>query len=96
MDRDEEYESLTTEVFEAKALSKSRKPCDICGEMPRGRRYRKFPICGGCRRVVYCGQRCQREGWPAHKGVCSKFKKTANDGATEDLTDDATDALVML
>ena len=31
-------------------------------------------LCSGCSGVAYCGQRCQGEGWAAHRKVCSKMK----------------------
>ena len=28
--------------------------------------------CGSCARVAYCGQKCQKAHWPAHKATCLK------------------------
>ena len=39
--------------------------CAACG--PTGGRLR---ACSRCKAVRYCGERCQREAWAAHKAVC--------------------------
>ena len=51
------------------APSQSGTACDHCGisarEAPNG-----LEVCASCQRKLYCGLRCQRLGWPAHKEEC--------------------------
>ena len=32
----------------------------------------KLHTCSGCRRARYCGPRCQREAWGAHRAACKR------------------------
>ncbi|KAI7845146.1 hypothetical protein COHA_001191 [Chlorella ohadii] len=40
--------------------------CAACGK-----RAIQLMVCSGCRSVAYCSRACQKQGWPAHKQVCS-------------------------
>ncbi|KAF9459153.1 hypothetical protein BDZ94DRAFT_1312614 [Collybia nuda] len=40
--------------------------------------------CGGCKRVAYCGNECQREDWMQHKAFCKPF--SALEADTESIT----------
>lgn len=44
-----------------------RTPCAKCDELKE-----KMPLCGGCRKVRYCSQECQRADWSVHKLICKK------------------------
>jgi hypothetical protein len=37
-------------------------------------------VCGACREVSYCGARCQKEHWKAHKAVCKKSAESRAQG----------------
>jgi hypothetical protein len=43
--------------------------CAMCGK--RGCRHWKLRLCGACRAVRYCGERCQRLHWPEHHLECA-------------------------
>ena len=30
--------------------------------------------CSGCSKIAYCGEKCQKKGWVAHRVVCNKMK----------------------
>ena len=45
--------------------------CRAC--IPRG----KTGTCGKCKRAHYCGQKCQRAAWPAHKKTCKAAAEAA-------------------
>lgn len=48
------------------------KTCSRAECNNREARAAEFKRCGGCKEVVYCGQACQKEDWPAHKkSTCS-------------------------
>jgi len=34
-----------------------------------------IPKCGGCEKVRYCNQECQKAHWIEHKPICEMFKK---------------------
>mmetsp|Transcript_26617 Transcript_26617/g.86160 ORF Transcript_26617/g.86160 Transcript_26617/m.86160 type:complete len:99 (+) Transcript_26617:623-919(+) len=45
--------------------------CQRCNLVAKAR-------CGGCRRVHYCGPRCQKKDWPAHRLHCCGVKISAS------------------
>ena len=65
-----EQARLAVEAAEALATRACAHPCctTIVGASeaaaPRGK------LCSGCRLVRYCGPRCQKADWPAHKAAC--------------------------
>jgi hypothetical protein len=52
-------------------LASSRQPavCAVCSKP--GCRHRKLRLCGACRAVRYCSERCQRLHWPEHHRECA-------------------------
>ncbi|KAJ7660796.1 hypothetical protein DFH06DRAFT_1193308 [Mycena polygramma] len=47
----------------------SRIPCEstTCGNSGTKSELRR---CTGCMYVYYCGKKCQKDGWPNHRGIC--------------------------
>ena len=41
----------------------------------------------GCRRVKYCGRKCQKLDWKAHKAVCQAQSFLGHEGDKEELMD---------
>ena len=41
----------------------------ICGRCPNAAKH----VCSGCKRVFYCGKKCQRDDWKLHRLVCCVF-----------------------
>jgi len=48
------------------AHRKKSKSCSQCQQVQR-----QMMRCSACKKVSYCSQQCQRDGWAAHKLVCS-------------------------
>ena len=46
-----------------------RPVCARCGRS--GCRHKRLRLCGACRAVRYCGERCQRLHWPEHCRTCA-------------------------
>lgn len=47
--------------------------CACCELRPGS--HNALQLCGWCRRVYYCGPRCQKVHWPVHKLSCKKRKE---------------------
>ncbi len=47
---------------------KVKKKCANCNIM----RNKELKKCGGCRKIYYCGNECQRNNWKYHKNKCSR------------------------
>ncbi|KAI0773887.1 hypothetical protein C8Q74DRAFT_1199891 [Fomes fomentarius] len=60
---------------DAEAKSYILKTCARQGCNTREVRAAEFKRCGGCKEVVYCGQACQKEDWPAHKKSCKEHQQ---------------------
>ena len=66
---------LAVEAAEALATRPCAHACctSIAGPSeaatPRGK------LCSGCRRVRYCGPRCQKADWQAHKAACRELAR---------------------
>jgi hypothetical protein len=43
--------------------------CGYCGESSVA----KMKTCSKCRRVKFCSDACNREGWPRHKAQCREW-----------------------
>lgn len=62
--------ALALEVAEALATRRCAHPCCVTivgareAAAPRGK------LCSGCRLVRYCGPRCQKADWLAHRAAC--------------------------
>jgi hypothetical protein len=56
--------------IDSESFSKIGGKCAACGTTASGGV--SFKQCGGCRKVSYCGEECQRAHWKAHKVVCKK------------------------
>ncbi|KAJ7752640.1 hypothetical protein B0H16DRAFT_1887198 [Mycena metata] len=41
-------------------------------------------VCGGCRRVYYCSEACQKAHWNRHKALCKVLRKIEKDFETAD------------
>lgn len=63
----EVYDAKITKVHvdSAQRMLETNKWCGNCGETSR-----KLFLCGGCKRVYYCGKECQIESWKIHKNAC--------------------------
>jgi hypothetical protein len=42
----------------------------------------RLKLCGGCKKVYYCGGSCQKEHWKSHKSECGKIKTHFRFGST--------------
>lgn len=51
---------------------KPRVCCAVCNSSPQ-----ELKVCGGCKRVRYCGTDCQRRNWAAHKAFCKPVEPAA-------------------
>ena len=57
-----------------------RAPSDFVSFVP-------LMIAIGCRRVKYCGRKCQKLDWKAHKAVCQAQSFLGREGEKEELMD---------
>ncbi len=48
--------------------------CAGCGIAPDMTERGRLQECMGCRSVRYCGRKCQKADWPAHKGTCKRLQ----------------------
>ncbi|KAJ3079417.1 hypothetical protein HDU99_010947 [Rhizoclosmatium hyalinum] len=62
-------------------LSARPKICSQCG-VTSTQPGQELKECGGCHKVHYCGEFCQREAWPNHKPHCLEFRKLRDAAAT--------------
>jgi hypothetical protein len=46
--------------------------CNACGET-----LRPLSSCAGCKKVRYCGKKCQKDDWKEHKEDCKKIATTS-------------------
>jgi hypothetical protein len=54
--------------------------CARCGK--RAARGQRLRLCGGCRRVHYCGSDCQRAHWPDHWRACVDAQRQQGQGGS--------------
>jgi hypothetical protein len=50
-----------------KEKERKEKECVCCHSTGVG-----YKLCGGCKKVSYCGASCQKQDWTEHKKVCGK------------------------
>ena len=48
----------------------------VCANIKCVRHTAAAPLqqCSGCSKIAYCGEKCQKKGWVAHRVVCNKMK----------------------
>eukprot|EP01084_Bolivina_argentea_P291645 501259_1 len=50
-----------------------------CGNCGNAEKTKVIKICGGCKQIRYCNEKCQRKNWKQHKSECKKLKMKNED-----------------
>eukprot|EP01034_Spumella_vulgaris_P022050 gene22050-28145_t len=64
---------LCAALYKLPYQTSSVTECMFCGEEPENACL-TLSKCSGCKKVTYCGQRCQMAHWRFHKSRCGKVK----------------------
>ena len=71
-------EMVEIEARDAAFMSQRQCAWPVCGKLDQMKNF-KFKFCAGCKRVVYCSEKCQKSDWRYHRLLCTSGRLGQHD-----------------